>query len=153
MKLTKYAKLLAVLLLSGCTIAKPFSAPKGTPAPTAPVTVVVTYALLDNEQRQPFDDYTERLADSLDAGQYPGLVGYSIRKEILGDEVWSLTAWTDLNAMVNFARSGLHAEAKSRASHAIRELQVRHFELEPSALPPSWELALGYLDAPATTTR
>lgn len=143
----------ALLLLPSCALARPFVAPPGAPVPDAPVTVVVTHAVLDNERRDVFDDYTRRLIARLDAGDYAGLVGYSVRQEPLGDEVWTLTVWTDADAMRRFARSGPHREAMRKADSAILELNTRVFELPPDALPPSWDMALQRLAEPQAEVR
>lgn len=147
--MTRLLALLAALagLLPGCAVARPFSGPAvdaGAP-PDAPVTMVITHAVVDRARRRPFDDYTRRLVAALDAGQYEGLVGFSVRKELLGDEVWTVTVWSDPQAMQRFAGSELHRDAMRRAGDALRSVEVRHVQASRAELPWSWERVLAEL--------
>jgi len=112
------------------------------------VTVVITHAVVDRARRGPFDDYTRRLVAALDTGTYAGLVGFSVRKELLGDEVWTVTVWSDPDAMRRFASSSLHREAMRRAGDAIVSVRVRHVQAPASEMPWSWTRILEHLEAP-----
>jgi heme-degrading monooxygenase HmoA len=164
MKLTRRHPFLVALSLacpaalavaaSGCTVARPFSRPGPGPAAAIPeggrstVTVVLTHAALEGSKRGPFDEYTRRVVDALESGTVAGLVGFSVRREIFGDQVWTMSVWADREASRTFAASSPHREAMERASDAIRSLRVVSFEVPPSAVPPSWEDALRRLDRP-----
>lgn len=137
-------------LLPGCAVARPFSGPAvdaGAPdaSVTTSVTMVITHAVVDRARRGPFDDYTRRLVAALDAGRYEGLVGFSVRKELLGDEVWTVTVWSDLQAMQRFAGSELHRDAMRRAGDALRSVEVRHVQASRAEIPWSWERVLAQL--------
>lgn len=136
-------------LLAGCAVARPFSpGPVVGPGdhPDDPVTMVITHAVVDRARRRPFDDYTRRLVAALDAGRYEGLVGFSVRKELFGDEVWTVTVWSDPRAMQRFAGSELHREAMHRAGDALRSVEVRHVEAPRAEIPWSWERVLAQLE-------
>lgn len=145
---------LLIATAAGCAISRPFSGPglaaHGIAAddPRETVTVVITHAKLDNSRRGPFDDYTRRLVEALDSGEFAGLVGFSVRKELLGNEVWTMSTWTDHAAVDRFAGSALHREAIARARHAIVSLRVRYVRVAPADVPLSWERALWHLEQP-----
>jgi len=143
--------------LGGCAVARPWSTP-GAPAPApgaaaggATVTLVITHAVLDGARRKPFDEYTGRVVEALRSGTVPGLVGFSVRKELFGDQVWTMSAWTDREASRRFAAASPHREALEQASDAIRSVRVRTFEVPRDAPPPRWEEALRWLERPEAT--
>jgi heme-degrading monooxygenase HmoA len=143
--------------LGGCAVARPWSQPGASPpaldaaADRATVTLVITHAVLDGARRKPFDAYTGRVVEALQSGTVPGLVGFSVRKELFGDQVWTMSAWTDRAASRRFAAASPHREALEQASHAIRSVRVRTFEVPRGAPPPSWEEALRWLERPEAT--
>lgn len=143
--------------LFGCTVARPWSQPgapaaaAGPDAGRATVTLIITHAVLDGAMRKPFDEYTERVVEALQSGTVPGLVGFSMRKELFGDQVWTMSAWTDREASRRFAASSPHREAMEVASDAIRSLRVRTLDLPRDAPPPSWDEALRWLERPEAT--
>ena len=157
MKRRRLAQAIVALLLAtatACTIARPFSGP-GLRAPgevgaASMVTVVITHATLHGSRRGHFDRYTRRLVAALEAGTFAGLVGFSVRKTLFSNEVWTMSAWTDGEAVAGFARSSLHREAMAQAGDAIRSLRVRRVQVPPAAIPLSWKQALRYLDVPQT---
>jgi heme-degrading monooxygenase HmoA len=145
------------LALGGCAVARPWSQPAAPPPSTgeaasgATVTLVITHAVLDGARRRPFDAYTGRVVEALQSGTVPGLIGFSVRKELLGDQVWTMSAWTDREASRRFAASSPHREAMEEASAAIRSVRVRHVERQRGAPPPRWEEALRWLEQPEGT--
>lgn len=145
-------------LLSGCAIARPFEGPgydddRGVTADGAgdTVTVVLTHAVVYPDRRGPFDDYTRKVAASIERS--PGLVGFSMRREILGDEAWTMSIWTSPEAVEAFVRSDLHLDAMEAASDAIRRTRFRQFELPASAVPLSWDDALARFEGEPARAR
>lgn len=146
----KPIKILALALgLSSCTVARPFSRPPAPPPlPDETVVVVVTHAELWDDRREAFDDYTSLLVDALDEGRFEGLIGFSVRKELLGDRVWTMSVWSDEAAIESFTRSPLHRAAMARAGRAIKSMRLRRLRARPEEIPLSWERALAALEAP-----
>jgi heme-degrading monooxygenase HmoA len=134
-------------LTAGCTLAKPYvdtSDRAGSPA--GDVVVVVTHAVIDNQERAPFDAYVHRLSDAMDSRKYDGLLGFSIRKILFGDEVWTLTVWRDEASLRGFMRSGMHREAIAAAPGAVLSLRSRHFTRAADAPPITWAEAIAKLE-------
>ncbi len=133
----------------GCTIAMPFRGP-GMDTLEArgdqTVLVSITHATVDNDNREAFDDYTRKLADIMD--EQPGLIGFSIRKELFGDEAWTMTAWENEEALTAFSRSAPHREAIAAARSALVRAEFRRVPVEASDLPLSWDRALELLAQP-----
>jgi hypothetical protein len=72
----------------------------------------------------------------------PGLVSHSIRRELLGNQVWTLTIWRSTEDRACFFGSGLLPEAMARASTAIVSVCGVRLELPRSELPLDWSRAL-----------
>lgn len=141
-----WLRLALLVMTASCTVAKPYRQ-LSSAAPDSDCIVVVTYALINNEKREPFDDYVDRLSAAMDARQYDGLLGFSIRKVLFGDEVWTLTVWRDEAALRGFMQSGLHREGIAAAPGAIRSLRSHHFRRPANAAAVSWSEALARFDA------
>lgn len=165
-KLTARLRLLGLALVSlgllsalpGCAIGYPFQGPgfvDGKVSPDCPeAVVVVTHAVLDAEKRDAFDDHIGRVAEHLQ-GLPPssGLIGFSLRKELFGDQVWTLSAWRDEAALRAFMGSPVHREAMRAGEPAIRLFRTHTFRVAGSELPLGWKRAIAILDAarPAPT--
>jgi len=131
--------ILPAFLVSACTVGMPFRGPGLDPAAAdAPgdVVLAVTHAVLDPETRGDFDDYIFAVADTLD-GAVPGLVGYSIRKEIFGDEVWTMSVWRDDASLETWSRSPKHREAIAKVGGAIVTLRTGRFRVPAEAPLPA----------------
>lgn len=143
----RWLRLALLTLTAGCVVAKPYVVtgrlPTGAQGDTV---VVVTHAVLDNDERVPFDAYVDKLSDAMEANRYEGLLGYSIRKVLFGDEVWTLTVWRDEAALRGFMSSGLHREAISSAPRAVVSLRSHHFKWPSTEGPVSWGEALARLE-------
>ena len=154
MRLILFALLGALLCcIGGCSIpiSKPFSwtgfdAKKGVIADNAGPTVVValTHATLFAENRSAFDESANLVLDSMP--RQPGLVGYSVRKQLFGDEVWTATVWTNEESLQRFAQSVEHMRAVSAGGAAVKTIRYRRFEMASSELPLNWSRALAVLD-------
>lgn len=129
-----------LLALGGCAIATPYRT-VATPADgTASVVVAVTWATLDPERRATFDRYTGRLVNILQ--QQPGLLGYSLRRELLGNDVWTVTVWSSDEARRAFVYSALHQEAITETYAAVVKARFARYTAMPSELPPAWSIGL-----------
>jgi heme-degrading monooxygenase HmoA len=135
--------------LGACTVSMPYrSVERGaTGSPDDKLLVSVTHATLDPDKRAPFDRHT-MLVNSAMLAQ-PGLVAYSLRRELLGNDVWTLTIWRDEASRTNFFMSEQHQQAMASGSGAIETMRYRRMEIRRSELPFSWDRALQLLNESA----
>ena len=136
---------------TGCAISTPVQGPgfdrgQGAIALDADdrVIVALTHATL-GDRRRTFDDQVDRVADSLPSQD--GLIGYSLRKELFGDEAWTMTVWRDEASLQAFVRSSVHQQAIRNSAAELTAAKFARFEVPVSSLPLSWEQALDYLAA------
>ena len=139
-------------LLGGCTISTPFKGPgfdraSGVTDSDRDQTVIValTHAVLGDSRRH-FDQGVDRVVASLD--QQPGLIGYSLRKELFGNEAWTLTVWRDTASLEAFVRSGAHRQAMQTGSAELAAASFRRVEVPAAEIPIDWGTALEYLAEP-----
>jgi hypothetical protein len=135
----------AASLLTGCAISTPYRG--STAAPPGGALLIVTHAVVDPAGRSEFFTQTLKVLDSMD-GQ-PGLVGYSVRRQLVGNEVWTMTLWADHGAMVRFVSQPVHWDAMTVSGSAIRSMAVRRRMLPGGAPAPGWAEALRLLQATA----
>lgn len=143
---------LSALIAAGCTVNTPLRGPgpgRSASEDAAPETVILamTHARLERSKRGPFDDYTWRVADAMD--QHEGLILYSVGKELLGDQAWTLTVWRDEASLDRFATSRAHVRAIDAGRPAIQRFQSRILEIPVDSVPQSWQEAFDLVDARA----
>lgn len=138
------ASLLA-MTLGGCAIATPYRAIQQTPAAAADVQVVVaiTKAVVDRATRGPFDAQVRAVLRGMP--DQPGLVGYSVRRELFGRNLWTMTVWENDAALAAFAKGALHSEAVRVGSPALRDARFARLARSRGAAPLSWPEALEIL--------
>jgi heme-degrading monooxygenase HmoA len=145
----RWGPTLLAILITGCAISTPHSgpglvkAPGGAPARN--VVVVVTNAVLDNDQREGFDKHVSKIHKVL--GDQPGLVQHSLRKQPFGNEVWTMTVWVDDEARRRFVESSLHRAAITAGAPALRSVRFARVQVSETELPIAWDRALRMLDA------
>lgn len=137
-------------LAGGCTFATPYrelrSGP-GVSAPGAGETVVIALSEVtlgpDRAARAAF--WEGMRAFERDLPNHPGLLGYSLRRELLGDRAWTMTVWESEAALGRFVSSPVHAAA-IRASHAaIRDQRFATLSRPRAEAPLRWPEALDVL--------
>ena len=144
---------LTLLSLGGCAIATPFRGPgydaDAGVAADRPETVVVvlTEAVLRDEgaDRSAFWDNVGKVEDSLAA--QPGFIGYSLRRELLGDRAWTMTAWRDEASVAAFVQSPVHQTAIAEGLGALQATGFARIEVKRDELPLDWERAVEILAA------
>ncbi len=157
LRFTPLLKPLIVITLAavtgGCAINTPFRGPGYDPDRGVTLNdagdrllVALTHATL-NERRRNFDAEVGRVAASL--ADRDGLVAYSLRKELLGNEAWTMTVWRDRAALEAFVASSAHQHAIRNSAHELAAARFLRFEIDAAALPISWEDALALFDQPA----
>lgn len=144
--LTRLAVLLLAPLLGGCAIALPYRDLSAGRAPAGQTRVVaLTYAELDPRTRASFDRASAEVIESL-KGQ-PGIVGYALRRELLGDAVWTMTVWEDEAARAAFVRSPVHMAAIRTGMGAVRQGRFARVDVPAAKGRLSWREALALLDS------
>jgi heme-degrading monooxygenase HmoA len=142
--------LVSLLAVSAsCTIARPMRGP-GLKAAGDPkrVVVAVTHAILLRAKRGSFDEHTDRIVEALGhEPSPPGLVAYSARKALFGDEVWTLSVWADRASLKRFVSSTVHRRAMQAGVSAVKKMRYHVFEIPASEMPIGWARALAALDA------
>ncbi|MEM6454892.1 MAG: hypothetical protein AAF772_07330 [Acidobacteriota bacterium] len=152
-------------LLSGCTIGLPFARPAASAAPSSgdgaeaaaqaddTVTIVVTHAVVDRAKRKAFDRYTQKVARALRAGEFDGLVGFSVRRQLFGSEAWTLTVWQSPEALRSFSTSAMHRTAVAEGAPALLRMRSHRYEQPADAPVPTWSEAIALLETAQTDVR
>jgi len=131
--------------LPGCSIATPLTWTAAPAEQPAELHVSVTHAVLDPERRSAFDAGTEALFERLP--DQPGLLGYSRRKELFGDEAWTMTVWRDEASHAAFVRSAPHREAMRAGRAALAGARFVEFTWPRASGKLTWRAALDALSA------
>ena len=105
-----------IFLISSCQIGYPFNGP-GYDAKRqvirdphqGMVIVAVTEGIVERGKGDAFSEQLGRVLDAIPTSD--GLIGYSVRKEVFGRKVWTMSAWTDETALDRFIYSKAHKEA------------------------------------------
>ncbi len=148
--------LLAMVLLSGCAISTPFKGPgydakQGSLRNAAgqvsnDVIVAITLATLEGDRadRRIFWTHVRKVEESL--ATQPGLLGYSLRTEILGSSAWTLTVWETEDALRAFVEDLVHQDAMRAGKPALAIARFARFSAVPAKIPLAWDDALNILD-------
>ena len=129
--------------LPGCAVSTPMRTLEGATEGLDTVLVVVTSATLAAEGRREFFDQSLRVYRGMSAQD--GLLSYSIRRELLGGEVWTLTVWRDREALRQFVRSPRHREAMERGLPAVVDMRTAEAVVDAASVPVTWSRALALL--------
>ncbi len=134
--------------LQGCAIGTPW--PRLT-SPTAekaeePVVLVVTHVVVDTSQRREFDRQNRQVLDSMKT--QPGLLGHAARRQVFGDQGWTMSVWANDEARAAFMRSAVHREAIAKSMPALRAVEVKRLTLARKDLPANWNDVLALLADP-----
>lgn len=139
--------LAVVPLLGACAISTPFPRLKMSGAGADDqVVVVLTHIVVDSNQRSEFDRQTRRVIDSLPS--HSGMLGYSARRQIFGNEAWTMSMWASDADRAGFVRSAVHQEAIAKSAPAIVNIQLKRLSLTRKDVPAGWPRALELLAEP-----
>lgn len=140
--------LAVVPLLGACAISTPF--PRLAEAPGAgandKVVVVLTHIVVDSSQRSEFDRQTRRVIDSMPNQR--GLLGYSARRQVFGNEAWTMSVWASDDDRARFVGSAVHQEAIAKSAPAIVNVQLKRLNLARKDVPDGWPRVLELLAQP-----
>lgn len=150
--------MMLLMLTGGCAVSQPFAGPGWDPDAgltmdlDAPVVLSATYAHIMRGERDTFDDHVDRIVDVLEAAP-EGLIGHGLRGEIMGDEVWTISAWTDEDALMGFVTSEAHMAAMGDAQVVLEEAAFARWQVAPEDLAIDWkDDILPRLEAAAETS-
>ena len=134
--------------LSACAISTPFPRVASGPNDGSgdKVLLVLTRAVVDQRARAEFDKQTRRVMDSM--ASHPGLLGYSARRQLFGNQAWTMSIWVDDAARARFVRSEVHLEAIARSMPAIFTVESKRLMVQCKELPVDWTNALALFDGP-----
>lgn len=157
--MTVLHKCLAVLtasvlgLLSGCTISTPFKGPGYAagavthPTPDDRVLVGLTYIRTgdDSDKNRVFWDQVDNVYQNI--AQQPGLIGFSIRKEVFGNQGWTMSVWRDEQSLDQFVASPVHRQAMQEGLPALAQTAFLRFYVAKERIPLPWDEAEALLQS------
>lgn len=138
-------------LLNACAIGTPV--PRLVPADPASasadqaVVLVLTRVVLDRAQRAEFDRQNRRVMASM--ARQPGLLGFAARKQLFGNQGWTMSVWVDDASRAAFVRSAVHQEAIAKSMPALVSVELKRLTLPRRDLPTDWDTVLQMLAEPA----
>lgn len=134
--------------LSGCAIGTPWPRIESRPeaGAQAPVVLVLTRVVVDGPNRSEFDRQNRRVLDSMPT--HPGLIGFAARRELFGNQGWTMSVWVDDEARRRFVGSTVHREAMQQARPSLLTVDTRRLTVARQDLPQGWEQALALLAHP-----
>ncbi|MDJ0711718.1 MAG: hypothetical protein QNJ14_15115 [Woeseiaceae bacterium] len=139
------ALLMATLVgLAGCTISMPFRyADSAAREQGGSETLIVSLTMAEYQpgwkSRRVFWRYVGQVEESL--ADSPGLVGHSLRRQIIGNRAWTMTVWKDESSLRAFAGSPAHQDAIRQALPTLEDVRFARVELPAHEIPISWEQA------------
>ncbi len=144
-----------IAILSGCHIGYPFQGPGYDPENGARMTdketqvfVAITHGVVNKNQKTAFSDNLKTVLASL--SNSPGLIGYSVRKQLFGNEVWTMSAWTTEEALYNFITSAAHRNAAEHGGISPETVRSAYLWTSAKKLPLSWKEAQHHLKSQAS---
>ena len=134
--------------LNGCAIGTPWPRlPAASPEQAEEqVVLVLTHVAVDTKQRREFDRQNSRVLASM--GSHPGLIGYAARRQLFGDQGWTMSVWASDEARAAFVRSAVHREAIARSTPALRTVELKRLTVARKDLPADWDQVLHMLADP-----
>jgi heme-degrading monooxygenase HmoA len=142
--------LLLLPLVSGCVIGMPVPTIADTGADQGePVVLVLTHVVVDRTQRSEFNRLNRRVLASME--EHPGLLGHGARRELFGENGWTMSVWANDDARAAFVQSRVHREAIAGSMPALVRVRLRRAVVERSALPKDWDEVIRLLDMPEGT--
>ena len=82
-----------------------------------------------------------------------GLVGYSLRAQPFARSFWTLSAWTDARALAEFVHETPHLAVMAKLRPHMGPTRFTTWTAPGSALPMSWNVAIGHLNSPSARDR
>ncbi len=133
--------------LTNCKISTPFRAPEIDPsgqavgAPDDRVVVGVTHVVVgkDGRRAKTFWSNVWKVKGSLEAR--PGFLGASLRRQLFGNQAWTMTVWEDHQSLDAFVRHAVHRSAMKEGMPALVKARFARIEVARDEIPISWKRA------------
>lgn len=140
--------LLLAGLLCACSVATPFrKMPAGIGQAEQGTTVlVIIEATLGGSSEQRSGFWTGVRSVQAVLPTQPGLIGYSLRQELLGNRVWTMTVWQSEMDVRRFADTATHRQAMQSGAEALINLRFARIERGQRMPVPTWEEAMDALE-------
>jgi hypothetical protein len=123
-----------------------------TPDPDRTYAVMLTHLPLRHAWSIPgFLRDTSRIRSQL--ARSPGLVGYSLRADLLRKRFWTLSAWTDEASLRAFARQDPHRAIAASLASRMGDTRFDLWQVPGNDLPLGWEAALRRAASPPEPAR
>ena len=112
-----------------------------TLSPESVVVVGITHVTTgnDSEKNDIFWENTYAVVDALPT--HNGYLGHKVRKQIFGNEGWTMTVWKDEESLNNFVRGDRHSTAMQNGLDAVAKARFVRFTTKRSAIPLGWDEA------------
>jgi heme-degrading monooxygenase HmoA len=143
--------IVAGLVLTAFSVSTPFVYPQGKEIKASKAKLVVTHATIRAGQSTPFYDRSEEVVKSLK--DQPGLLAYSIRRQLFGNQAWTLTLWDSEHSKSAFTRSSAHQSAMAEASSVLSCARFLRVDWSGEVKNLDWEEVLGRLDTESVSYR
>lgn len=139
-------------LLSACAVGTPVprltsQSPNHTRAAAQTLVLVLARVVLNPDKHAEFDRQDSRVMASM--GQHPGLLGYAARKQLFGNEGWTMSVWADDEAHAAFVRSPVQQEAIANGMSALVSVDLKRMTLQRGDPSTDWDAVLRLLPDPA----
>ena len=122
-----------------------FDPEKGVTAPGAGETVLVaiTHGRIGAGETAKFRAQMKQVLADLPTRE--GLIGFAVRKEIFGNQVWTVSAWTTAEALEAFVYARPHREVIEDTSIPYPSTRFIRRTMPASELPIDWDRVLAIL--------
>lgn len=133
-----------LLFLQSCAFSPAFRGPgfnekenKLNLPPNQKVVLALTNAKLIRAKRSGFDDRSREIFENLK--ENPGYLGGTVRVEIFGDEVLTMSVWKDRESLEKFVNGRRHLDAMYMTNQAMNVFRSMSIEVYAKEVPHSWE--------------
>jgi heme-degrading monooxygenase HmoA len=129
--------------IGGCAISTPFQWPglKGPPGtPGQEAVVSITHVVVKPGQNAAF--FRETMAVHAGISKTPGIVGYSVRRELFGNQGWTVSVWQDEESLRRFVFTPQHMKAMAIGEPLLEASHFYRLKVPYSSLPLDWGQAL-----------
>ncbi len=137
--------------ISSCSISTPFSAPQSWEGARSAdndreVVLSVTHITLKRDSRSKTKFWRSvRLIDEAIANN-SGFIGYAKRREVFGENAWTVSAWQDASSLRAFIQSDAHRHAMEQAADTFADARFARVTVPMRRIPLSWEETLSILE-------
>ncbi len=129
-------------LFSCIQISTPFQSSKALPTVSSDTVVVgITHVTLNDNRkgRKAFWRQTINVVNSLDSQM--GYLGHRVRRDLGGNEGWTMTVWENDDAIEKFITSASHTQAIRMGIPGVKEARFVRVSISKDSLPMSWDEA------------